>query len=332
MMSVPQVAAPLVGPAESGFAPGPRCSEQIRGFRPWKDFVHDNFPWLEHRDHTGGDFRAEVSAHRLGTGTLSTISTVASEVIRTPRLAATSESGFIKLMWQMSGGLHLEQDDRRCLVEPGQFAVCDTTRPYRIRVSGQAHFAVLMLPHDACPGWNRISQKICGATLVDTVTMRAVFGALMALTSVPHEGAADAHETVLQAVQWMLATSLHRSASELVITKLQNVRLDRVRRHILEHIADPGLGADELASALCISRRSLYMLFKEYRLTPARMIHDMRLERCLHALSDPSQHRKITDIAFDHGFSDYATFSRLFKAQYDLTPSEYRLKARAPRP
>ncbi len=62
------------------------------------------------------------------------------------------------------------------------------------------------------------------------------------------------------------------------------------------------------------------------------MIHDIRLEQSLQVLGDlRQQHRKITDIAFDHGFSDYATFSRLFKAQYAMTPSEYRLKARAPK-
>lgn len=90
--------------------------------------------------------------------------------------------------------------------------------------------------------------------------------------------------------------------------------------------------AYDLAAALCMSRRSLYMLFKEYRLTPAKMIHDIRLEQSRYSLGDAKQqNRKITDIAFDHGFGDYATFSRLFKAQYGVTPSEYRMKSRMPR-
>lgn len=330
-MLVSNKTMPAVGAASSEHALSPFRSAQIQGFRPWKDFVHDNFPWLEHRNHSGGDFHAEVSAYRFGNGALSTIRADASEVIRTRHLAESSESGFIKLMWQMAGGLHLEQGGRQCIIEPGQAAVCDTTRPYRIRLSEGAHFAVLMLPHDACPGWERISEKICGARVGDTTTMQAALGALMALTGVPREMTSDADDTVLRALQWMITASLHRSVTELGITNHQNIQLNKAQQHILQHIADPELDADELASALCMSRRSLYMLFKEYSLTPGKMIHDLRLERSRQALGDASKpNRKITNIAFDHGFGDYATFSRLFKSQYGITPSEYRMKARAP--
>lgn len=308
----------------------PLRSDLVRGFGPWKDFVHDHFPWLEHRNHGCGDFRAEVSAYRFGDGALTTISAGASEVIRTRHLAEASEEGFIKLMWQMSGTLHLEQDGRQCDIEPGQVTVCDTARPYRIRLSDHARFAILMLPHTTCPGWEHISPKICGETMRDGSTMRAALGALLALSSLPAQQESGA-ATGFQAVQWMLRASLHRCAGALGCDAPRNPRLNKAQRHILEHIADPELDANALARALCMSRRSLYMLFRNHGLTPARMIHDLRLEQSLQALGDPQQqHRKITDIAFGHGFGDYATFSRLFKGRYGLTPSEYRLKARAP--
>lgn len=326
-----QGAAP-VARASASLKFEPFRSSCVNGFGHWKDFVHDNFPWLEHRDHTCGDFHAEVSAYRFGDGALTTISAGASEVIRTRHLSEASEEGFIKLMWQMSGGLQLEQDDRRCLIQPGQATVCDTARPYRIRLSDNAHFAVLMLPHSACPGWEHISRRICGEPVRDGCTMRAALGALMALTSLPAGEHADT-ATGFQAVQWMLSASLHGSASDLGGVAFQNPRLNKAQRHIIEHIGDPELDANSLARVLCMSRRSLYMLFKEYRLTPAKLIHDIRLEQSLKVLGDPQQqHRKITDIAFDHGFGDYATFSRLFKSQYGVAPSEYRHKSRAARP
>ncbi|MGQ0620096.1 MAG: helix-turn-helix domain-containing protein [Panacagrimonas sp.] len=331
-MTLAYLAVQSGGGASASLPLPPLHSEQLRGFGPWKNFVHDNFPWLEFRDHHVGEFRAEVSAYRIGNGSLTTISAGASEVIRTRHLADASETGFIKLLWQMAGEMELEQDRRHCVIGPGQAAVCDTARPYRIRLAASAHFAVLMLPHDACPGWEHISQKICGAQLGEGPTISAALGALMALTSLPQNTGNSGYDTVLQAVQWMLSASLHKAASELGVSVFQNPRLSRAQRHIIEHIGDPRLDANDLAAALCMSRRSLYMLFKEYRLTPAKMIHDIRLEQSRQLLGDATQqHRKITDIALDHGFGDYATFSRLFKAQYGLTPSEYRLKARAPR-
>jgi len=310
---------------------GPAEPEHVQGFGRWKDFVHDNFPWLEHRNHAGSEFSADVSAFRLGNGMLTTISAGSSEVVRTKRLAETSEEGFIKVMWQMAGQMHLEQDQRQCLILPGQAAVCDTARPYHIRLSEKAHFAVLMLPYGALPGWESISQKLCGAHLNDAGSMRAALGALLALTGIPQTFVADAGATVSQAIQLMLASSMHRAAASAGASNAMNPRINRAQQHILQHIGDPNLDAEELASALCMSRRSLYMLFKEYKLTPGKMIHDLRLQRTMETLGDASQrHRKITDIALDHGFGDYATFSRLFKAQYGLTPSEYRMKTREP--
>lgn len=77
----------------------------------------------------------------------------------------------------------------------------------------------------------------------------------------------------------------------------RNARLSKAQRYIAEHIANPELGGNDLAAALCMSRRSLYMLLKEHDRTPARMIHDIRLERSMRVLADASQQRlKITDV------------------------------------
>ena len=310
----------------------PFNTEYLHDFRAWKDFVHDNFPWLEHRNCSDDRFEAEVSTYRVGTGALSTIRTGACEVIRTRHLAEASEAGFLKLIWQMSGQMHIEQDGRSSEINVGQATVCDTARPYRIKLSEHSHFAVFMLPYAACPGWEHISQKICGTHLAEGPTIRAALGALMGVTTLPSDPQDRGNDTVVQAVQWMLSASLHRAASEHGAMAFRNARLSKAQRYIVDHIANPALDVNDLASALCMSRRSLYMLFKEHDLTPARMIHDVRLEQSMRTLGDVSQqHRKITDIAFNLGFSDYATFSRLFKGQYGMTPSEYRLQCRAPR-
>lgn len=96
----------------------PARTERVTTFGKWKDFVHDNFPWLEHRNHSAGLFEAEVSAHRFGCGELSTIRANASEVIRTRHLSEVAEDAHIKLMWQIQGSVHLEQDSRQCVLDP----------------------------------------------------------------------------------------------------------------------------------------------------------------------------------------------------------------------
>tara|TARA_R110000787_G_scaffold13918_51_gene43407 strand:+ start:1734 stop:2732 length:999 start_codon:yes stop_codon:yes gene_type:complete len=329
-MAATQLAAKAATLFSGALDLNPMVCETVHGFAPWKDFVHDHFPWLEHRNNSLGDFQAQVSAYRTGIGALTTICADASEVIRTRHLAEATEEGFIKLMWQMSGKLQIEQDERQCSLAPGQAAVLDTARPYRISLSEGAHFAVLMLPHDSCPGWQRISQKICGARIGQTPSIRAALGALMALSGTPSSSDAVCNETVIQAVQQMLSSSLHHTASELGIDTNANPKLERAQRHIEQNIGNPGLDANDLASALCMSRRSLYLMFKQYQITPGKMIHDIRLEQIRQVLEqEEHRHRKITDIALDAGFGDYATFSRLFKKRFGVTPSEYRLRMKA---
>jgi AraC-like DNA-binding protein len=317
------------GDDASGFQFGNAAMRSISGFKVWKDFVHDNFPGLELGNRGGQEFQARVVSQRFAGGVLTAMELGASEVHRTRRLADASEAGFIKIMAQMSGHLELEQDRHSCLLMPGQATVCDTARPYGIRIAEASRFAVLMIPYEACPGWEHISRELCGRVLPESATVRA---ALAALSTLEHgEADAAAQSIVARAAQWMLSTSLTCSASVPALSGVLGARLDRAERYIEQNLGNPGLDADALARALCMSRRALYMLFQQYRLTPTRLIQEIRLRRAREALNDLAyRQRKITDLAFDCGFNDYATFSRLFKQQYGLSPRDYRLSVLAP--
>jgi AraC-like DNA-binding protein len=112
-------------------------------------------------------------------------------------------------------------------------------------------------------------------------------------------------------------------------------RLAKIREFIIAHIGRPGLGANDLACALCISRRALYHLCAVYGTTPFRMIRSVRLECCHAYICSSPGLRKMTAVAYDHGFRDYASFSRMFKAYFGVTPSALRRRGTftvAPRP
>jgi AraC-like DNA-binding protein len=152
---------------------------------------------------------------------------------------------------------------------------------------------------------------------------------MMALLRKPAINDPDCVDEVLQSVQWMLTSALRRMADNRRADEgyVANA-VSRIQRHILEHIDEPDLGPEELAAVLCKSRRSLYLTLGKYGLTPARLISDMRIEICKSALASPRRHRQtITRIALEHGFSDAAQFSRLFKARCGMSPSEWRERA-----
>lgn len=98
-------------------------------------------------------------------------------------------------------------------------------------------------------------------------------------------------------------------------------RLAKARDYVIAHIDRPGLGSNDLASALCISRRALYHLCAAYGTTPFRLIRNVRLERCHSQICNSPNIRKIAEVAYDHGFRDYSSFSRVFKSHFGVAPS-----------
>ena len=74
---------------------------------------------------------------------------------------------------------------------------------------------------------------------------------------------------------------------------------------------------------LGISRSRLYRLFEPY----GGVVHYIQHRRLLDAhavLADPDDHRRILDIAEEHGFTDGAEFSRAFKREFGYSPSDVR--------
>jgi AraC-like DNA-binding protein len=100
---------------------------------------------------------------------------------------------------------------------------------------------------------------------------------------------------------------------------------DRIKQHVARHLADPGLTVNSLAQALGCSRRQLYNAFAQEPDGVAGYILGCRLAACHQALADPRRVGcSITDIALDHGFSNPAHFSRVFRGHYGLSPSDHR--------
>ncbi|MCC4309053.1 MAG: helix-turn-helix domain-containing protein [Alcanivorax sp.] len=294
----------------------------IEGFRPWQNFVNCNFPWLEMSANKQQDFRADVQLCNFDHRAVAVIRSDSCRVRRTGLGARRAEEGLLKVMWQQNGRTAVEQDGRETLLNTGDVTICDTARPYQLAMQDHAQLAVLMLPYEAIPGWERLSQRVCAHTLNDRTTARAALAAVMALMDQP-DGPGGSASPVFQAVQMMLSALLHgASAPERAGGAIS---LDVAHRHVLAHIDDPELSPDELAGALHVSRRALYRLFEEHQLTPGRFIRQVRLDAIREALAAPDNaHRGILDIALDYGFTDSATFSRAFKSAFGVSPSEWR--------
>ncbi|SDD23659.1 transcriptional regulator, AraC family [Kordiimonas lacus] len=102
-------------------------------------------------------------------------------------------------------------------------------------------------------------------------------------------------------------------------------RIKRVLFYIEQNIAEP-LSLEALADVACLSPHHFHRLFtSEVGQTPKGYVVEVRLKHIAHMLII-MKNAKVTDFAFDFGFSSPAAFTRSFKAFYGETPREFRAR------
>ncbi|MDI4664278.1 helix-turn-helix transcriptional regulator [Xanthobacter autotrophicus] len=84
-------------------------------------------------------------------------------------------------------------------------------------------------------------------------------------------------------------------------------------------------GVSQVAQRHRINVRTLQKLFQQHGTTLKEHLTWSRLQLARSALADPANAgKKVSDIAFEAGFNDIATFNRLFRRTFGRTPSSLR--------
>jgi len=103
----------------------------------------------------------------------------------------------------------------------------------------------------------------------------------------------------------------------------KDVFLEFAVKIIEENIAAPNLSVEFLASELAISRAQLFRKFKAITgQSPLDFIRDIKLRKA--ALLLKTGEWRVSDVAFELGFSDPNYFSKSFQKVYGVTPSKYK--------
>lgn len=138
---------------------------------------------------------------------------------------------------------------------------------------------------------------------------------------------------LVEATRTLLLACLLPTADHVAAARAPMVRSLRAQAHrlIVDQIASPLLTPDRLCRMLGISRSRLYRLFDD-RGGVARYIQRQRLLAGLAQLSDGAGMESIVRIAEKVGFADASGFSRAFRQEFGVSPSDARAAARAGTP
>ena len=256
------------------------------------------------------------------------------------RQARTSGAGMhppgIFLHLQLQGEGMARQDGREVLLRSGDFTLCDGARHYEIGCPSGSRMLVLAIPTA------KLRRYIaCPESLV-AIAMRAASG-VSALTSnflrnywLECRRTVDAEplgQIAVAALGLLGAAYTQVARTHAERSSRGTAHRIRIINYIHAHLYDPDLTPAQIARACRITTRYLHYLFSDGEETVARYILKRRLEACSQALlADSHRGRTVTAIAFDHGFNSATHFGRVFRAQFGMTPREYRARAALGRP
>lgn len=112
-------------------------------------------------------------------------------------------------------------------------------------------------------------------------------------------------------------TRYNMSSKDEIISKLI--------KFIVDNISDPDMKIDDIAQAMGMSRSVLYGKIKNaVGMTPIDFVRHIRIMKAIEMLKNTND--TLTNIAFAVGFSDPKYFSKVFKKEMGMIPSEYREK------
>ena len=113
------------------------------------------------------------------------------------------------------------------------------------------------------------------------------------------------------------ATAVNEAAS-----KVENPIIEMALEFITTHISD-SISLDETAQAVGVSPFYLSKLFKEEKKENyVTFVTNMRLEKARSLLQNPRS--SIKEVSAAVGYNDQNYFSRIFRGQFGMTPTEYR--------
>jgi AraC family transcriptional activator of tynA and feaB len=242
-------------------------------------------------------------------------------------VARSSELMFF-LHMPLEGTCTARQDGREAYLRPGDFALCDTSRPYDLIFTGSNRMFVLGIPDDVMRRYIASPESVVSIRMPGDAGLSGMLSHLLRTFWRQYRKELDA---VMGPHTMSAALDLMASAySTLPQTRAQRSALVAAHRvriidYIEAHLADPDLTPTSIARACKITTRYLHQLFSEGSETVSRYILRRRLEECARALRRPAQRgHTVTSIAFHFGFNSPTHFGRAFRAQFGMTPREYR--------
>jgi len=293
----------------------------------WNDVACNTFT-AQSIDPLDPQFRAAMYRANLGDMRMALAVSTGSVVTRSSQQVARSPEAFFLLHLQLEGSSINRQDGREIELARGDFALFDSTRPYRIQFRQDTSILVLRTPQSI------FRRSIPRPEDITLLPMSGRSGAGRVASRLIQ----DIWEGLREGIPVECSGHLCRAVLDLVAgafaavpkVRVESASLARALRTQICHFIEERLGDQELsissiAAAFGITCRYVHASFKGDKDTVSEYIQARRIQEAAKVLADPARSGvTIGEVAVSHGFKSQAHFARIFRARYGLAPREFR--------
>lgn len=264
----------------------------------------------------------DISVHRIW-GTQQTL-------VRTAQAARREQRDQLKVCLMVQGTMTIAQSGAEVTVGPGEFALYDTDKPYRLTNHGPWQVSVMTVARrDLSLSPQRLARLMHQPIVASSGPGRLYASYLADIVSVPDP--AQLATTHIRTAGIALLSAALTQIVDRAIEVSPDVVAEQLVRYIKANIDDSRLSVEGVAARHHMSARSVQRLLAAQDLTFSSLVREERLRAIRRDLADRTlAHRPIAAVAARWGVVDQPWLSRSFRAAFGLSPSTFRRQALNP--
>ena len=226
-------------------------------------------------------------------------------------------------IYQTNGSSVVEQGQHDTTLTSGDMVLVDSARPFKIEYHESAQQYCFHLPRgESLHKWRYTRLKLAEKVSAKSNLAKLVSPLLRETAKIGATTPVQAPTDYLLNATLLLLEPLFTTKGDVANQHL-SLYLQRATAFIDQNLRD--ISPQEVANNLRISQRHMQRLFKSLGTSVSKLILEKRICACANDLVDlRNSNVDLTTIAFYWGFKDASYFSRVFKAYYGVTPSQYR--------
>lgn len=274
---------------------------------------------LDARDPEPG-FTAAITSLRLGDHAIYVSETGGHTLFRTPEMIAADGLDAYIVQFNIAGSFNGDFDGALVSAGPGEVGICDLSRPMLLH-STAVKVLTTFLPRAQV---RAVAPDVeLHGMVLDANRAGLLIEHLAAVTRWFPQLMPETLPGITRATIELLGACLSMEASRADFGAHESPVLARARGYIQHNLLEPSLNPARISEALGVSRSTLYRLFEPLGGVTG-YVWERRLQLARAALLDPKRVRRISEIAFQCGFSSEAHFSRSFRKAFNIRPSDLR--------